>query len=150
MRIKESSGTKTTETKVSAKEDKKVTPNGDDSFQVKIQRVSDKNIDERINLLINQIIEQGEKLGKKIDIRELKIYKKLINEFLNHTINNSHKFSKESFVDRRGRYKVYTTVKKVNTVLDDLTNEILKSEKDHLAILQKIEDIRGILLDLVV
>ena len=51
-------------------------------------------------------------------------------------------------MDRRGRHRIYSTVKKINKNLEELTQEILKSEKDHLKILAKIEDIRGLILDI--
>lgn len=87
-------------------------------------------------------------MGKKVDIRELKIYKNLISEFLDEAVNNSHKFSKESFLDRRERYKVYATVKKINSSLEELTKQVLSDEKNNIGILKNIEDIRGLILDI--
>jgi uncharacterized protein YaaR (DUF327 family) len=37
----------------------------------------------------------------------------------------------------------------VNEELEDLTKEVLKEEKDNLKILRSMEDIRGLLLDIV-
>ncbi len=39
-------------------------------------------------------------------------------------------------------------MKEVDKSLDDLAQELLKDEKDNLAILNKIDDIRGMLLDI--
>jgi uncharacterized protein YaaR (DUF327 family) len=39
-------------------------------------------------------------------------------------------------------------VKLVDKNLDELAGELMKDEKDHLAILGKIVDIRGLLLDI--
>ncbi len=39
-------------------------------------------------------------------------------------------------------------IKRVNTALDELAQELMKDEKDHLAILGKIDEIRGLLLDI--
>ena len=52
-------------------------------------------------------------------------------------------------MDRRGRHRLYATVKKVNEKLEELTKEVLSSERDHLKILGRIEDIRGLILDIV-
>jgi uncharacterized protein len=130
------------------KDERRVSENKEVSFQNQLKRVEGENHEERIRQLVDRIIEQGEKLGKKIDIRDLKIYKNLITEFLNEAVNNSRKFSKESFLDRRGRYKVYATVKKINGELDQLTEDVLKEEKDHIKILQRLDDIRGLIMDL--
>ena len=50
-------------------------------------------------------------------------------------------------MDRRGRHRVYGIVKLVDKNLDDLAGELVKDEKDHLTILSKIGEIRGLLLD---
>jgi uncharacterized protein len=130
------------------KDDRKVADTKDVNFQNQLKRVESDNFDQYIKDLASKIFDQGEKLGKKVDIRELKIYKSMISEFMDEAVNNSHKFSKESFLDRRGRYKVYATVKKVNSSLEQLTEQVLKDEKDHLGILKNIEDIRGLILDI--
>ena len=67
---------------------------------------------------------------------------------MNEVTANSHAFSRENFLDRRGRHRVYGIVKEVDKSLDDLAQELLKDEKDNLAILNKIDDIRGMLLDI--
>lgn len=51
-------------------------------------------------------------------------------------------------MDRRGRHRVYGIVKLVNESLDQLASELIKDEKDHLAILGKVDEIRGMLLDI--
>ena len=91
---------------------------------------------------------QGKKLGKHMDVRDMKHYRKLIQEFMNEIVSRSHKFSRENFLDRRGRHRVYGMIKRVNTALDELAQELMKDEKDHLAILGKIDEIRGLLLDI--
>ncbi len=129
-------------------EQKKPSDVNGNEFYSQIRRVEKHNVEERIKYLINQITDQGEKLGKKVDLRELKVYKKLISEFLDETLNNSQKFSKESFIDRRGRHRVYATVKKINSELEELTKDVLSAEKDNIKILQRVEDIRGLVLDI--
>lgn len=39
-------------------------------------------------------------------------------------------------------------IKLVDKNLDDLAGELVKEEKDHLAILGKVDEIRGLLLDI--
>ena len=80
---------------------------------------------------------------------KLKVYKKLISEFFDETVNNSHKFTKQNFLDRRGRHRVYAVVKTVNKELDELTNDVLNSEKDNIKILKRLDDIRGMILDII-
>ncbi len=72
-----------------------------------------------------------------MDIRDMKKYRGLVKDFMNEVVNRSHKFSRENFLDRRGRHRVYGLVKLVDKNLDDLAGELVKEEKDHLAILEK-------------
>jgi uncharacterized protein YaaR (DUF327 family) len=75
-------------------------------------------------------------------------YRKLIKEFLNEVITRSHAFSRENFLDRKGRHRVYGIVRLVNENLDALTQELFKDEKDHIAIMGRIGDIEGLILDI--
>lgn len=99
--------------------------------------------------MAKDIEKQGEHLSEHVDISELKAYKRLVMEFMTEAVRSSSKFSKESFLDRRGRHRVYATVKSINEKLEQLTQDVLKAERDHLDILGKIEDIRGLVLDLI-
>lgn len=148
MKIREGINSSANIAEVSGTEPKKAVEMGENAFVSQLKRVEEHNVEERIKYLVNQITEQGERLGKKVDVRELKIYKKLISEFLDETLNNSHKFSRESLIDRRGRNRVYATVKKINAELEELTNDVLSAQKDNIKILQRIEDIRGLILDI--
>ena len=88
----------------------------------------------RLSLMMEDITMQGKKLGKHMDVRDMKHYRKLVQEFMNEIVNRSHKFSRENFLDRRGRHRVYGMIKRVNAALDELAQELMQEEKDHLAI----------------
>lgn len=118
------------------------------SFREHIIKEEGKNCEERIVMLMDEINKQGEKLCKKADIKELRHYRKLVSDFLEEAVNSSHKFAKENYLDKRGRHKVYAVIKKINKKIENLTTEVLKEQKDNLIILQKLDDIRGLLLDL--
>jgi uncharacterized protein YaaR (DUF327 family) len=67
---------------------------------------------------------------------------------MQEVISNSHKFSRENFLDRRGRHRVYGIVRLVNQKIDELAQELLKAEKNHVRILEKIGEIEGLILDI--
>ena len=91
---------------------------------------------------------QGEKLAKHRDVKDMKRYRGLIKDFLNEIVNRSHEFSRENFLDRKGRHRVYGIIRLVDKNLDELAQELVKDEKDNLSILEKIGEIRGLLLDI--
>lgn len=110
--------------------------------------IEDAGLKERLNAMMEEITMQGKKLGKKMDVRDMKHYRRLIKDFMNEVVNRSHKFSRENFLDRRGRHRVYGMIKRVDEALDELAGELIKEEKDAIAILDKVDEIRGLLLDI--
>ena len=122
---------------------------GDGSFKFTLaSQVEESGLQEKLNGLMEEITSQGEKLSQHMDIRDMKKYRELVKDFMNEVINRSHKFSRENFLDRRGRHRVYGIVKLVDKNLDELASELVKDEKDNLAILSKVGEIRGRLLDI--
>lgn len=120
----------------------------DGSFKFALaSHIEESELQEKLNGLMEDITKQGDKLAEHMDIRDMKKYRELVKDFLNEVVNRSHKFSRENFLDRRGRHRVYGIVKLVNKNLDDLAGELVKDEKDHLTILSKVGEIRGLLLD---
>lgn len=121
----------------------------DDTFKFTlISNIMEKELQEKVGALMAEITEQGKKLGKKTDVRDMKKYRELIKSFLNEVVYRSHKFSRENFLDRRGRHRVYGIIRLIDENLDELAGELLKDEKDNIAILNKIDEIRGLLLDI--
>ncbi|MCL2169976.1 MAG: YaaR family protein, partial [Defluviitaleaceae bacterium] len=51
---------------------------------------------------------------------------------------------------RRGRHRVYGIVRLVNQELDNLAQDLLNNEKSHIDILAKVDEIHGLLLDMVI
>ena len=111
--------------------------------------VDDAELQEKLTNLLNDISVQGKLLSEHMDIRDMKRYRGLVKDFLNEVVNRSHKFSRENFLDRRGRHRVYGMIKLVDERMDELATALVKDEKDHLAILNKVDEIRGLLLDIV-
>ncbi|MGN0480413.1 MAG: YaaR family protein [Lachnospiraceae bacterium] len=122
---------------------------GDDTFKFTlVSNIQEKDLANKLNSMLEQIDEQGRKIEKHMDIRDMRKYRELVKGFLNEVVNRSHEFSRENFLDRRGRHRVYGIVKLVDKNLDDLAQELVKDEKDHIAVLSKVGEIRGLLLDI--
>ena len=121
----------------------------DDTFRFTLMsHIEDEGLAERLNLMMQDITMQGKKISKHMDVKDMKRYRALIKDFLNEVVNRSHKFSRENFLDRKGRHRVYGIIRLVDQTLDDLAKELMKDEKDHMEILSKIGEIRGLLLDI--
>ncbi len=113
-----------------------------------ISHIEEQELQARLGMMMEEISKQGKKLSKKMDVRDMKKYRSLVKDFLNEVVNRSHEFSRENFLDKKGRHRVYGIIKLIDQNLDDLAQELMKEEKDHIAILGKIGEIRGLLLDI--
>lgn len=113
-----------------------------------ISKIDEEGLQERLHLLFQDITMQGKKISKHTDVADMKRYRALIKDFLNEVVNRSHKFSRENFLDRRGRHRVYGIIRLIDQNLDELAAELMKEEKDNLSILEKVDEIRGLLLDI--
>ncbi len=121
----------------------------DDTFKFTLaSSIEDHDLQEKLTSLMGEIEEQGKRIAEHMDIRDMKKYRSLVKDFVNEVVNRSHKFSRENFLDRRGRHRVYGMVKMVDKNLNDLAEALVADEKDHMDILGRVDEIRGLLLDI--
>ncbi len=113
-----------------------------------VSRIEEQELQNALTNMMEEITRQGDKLAKHRDIKDMKRYRALIKDFMNEVVNRSHAFSRENFLDRKGRHRVYGIIRLIDENLDQLAQELVKDEKDNLAILSKIGEIRGLLLDI--
>ena len=120
-----------------------------EEFSFTLDKLSEDGLKDRLAVLIDEISVQGDKINKHMDIADVKQYRSLISNFINEVVTHSHEFTRENYLDKKGRHRVYGIVKVVNKELDELAQELLKEEKNGLSILDKTGQIRGLLLDLI-
>lgn len=113
-----------------------------------MSKISEEDLQARLSTLMEEITMQGERISKKKDIKDMRKYRSLIKDFMNEIVSRSHSFSRENFLDRKGRHRVYGIIRLVDETLDELAQELMKEQKDNITILQKIGDIRGLILDI--
>lgn len=114
-----------------------------------LSKLEDSELNEKLKSMIEDITTQGKKIAEHMDIRDMKVYRSMISNFFSEVVANSHKFSRENFLDKRGRHRVYGVVKLVNDQLDELAKELISSEKNQMDILERVGEIEGLVLDIV-
>ena len=108
----------------------KNTESTDSSFKFTlISNIEEKDLQEKLGSMMEQITEQGEKIAKHMDIKDMRKYRELVKGFLNEVVNRSHKFSRENFLDRRGRHRVYGIVNLWIRILMSWQENLLKKSK---------------------
>lgn len=129
---------------------KSTTNNTDTSFKfMLVSNIEEKDLQEKLSGLMDEITKQGDKISRHMDVADMKRYRTLVKEFMNEVVNHSHEFSRENFLDRRGRHRVYGIVRLVDKNLDELARELVKDEKDNMDILNRVGEIKGLLLDII-
>ena len=79
---------------------------GDGSFKFTLaSAITDADLQAKVDMLLSDITAQGNRIAQHMDIRDMKKYRGLIREFMNEVVFRSHKFSRENFLDRRGRQR---------------------------------------------
>jgi len=104
----------------------------------------------RLHDMKKNIDEQGRLLADKVDVKEFEKYRRLIREFIDEIVSNGYSFSKEDAFASKGRHRYIATIKIVDEKLDELGKQVMEENADQIEILSKIDDIRGLLLDLMI
>ena len=102
----------------------------------------------RLQELKKEIDDQGSRLSERTDVKEYEKYRRLIKEFIDEIVSNGYTFQKEEAYASRGRRRYIATVRIIDEKLDELGKEVMKEQADQIGILSRIDDIRGLLLDM--
>lgn len=121
---------------------------GEDFKFTLVSHIEESELQAKLEGLMKEIEQEGQRIARHKDIRDMKRYRAKIKEFMNEVTSRSYSFSRENFLDRKGRHRVYGIIRLVNEDLDKLAEALMKEEKDHLEILRLIDDIRGMLIDI--
>ncbi len=121
----------------------------DDQFRFTLMsKIDDADLAQRLTVMMEEITMQGKQIAKKKDIRDMQRYRTMIRAFLNEVVSRSHEFSRENFLDRKGRHRVYGIIRLVDENLDNLTKALMEEEKDNINIIGLIGNIEGLILDI--
>jgi uncharacterized protein YaaR (DUF327 family) len=101
-----------------------------------------------LEFFLNRLDQQGQKLSETLSVHDLLEFKNLVKRFLKSTLGKSRSLQEETIWDYRGQPKVMTRVTKINRILEELGEQILSSQAEPLKILAKIDEIKGLIIDL--
>lgn len=103
---------------------------------------------EQLSQRMQQIDLQGERLARSMTVRELRSYKQLVKKFLEDTVRMGIGLKDTKGWDRRGRGKRYKLLEEIDAVLVSMGDEMLEHEQGRIDMLNKIGEIRGLLINL--
>lgn len=118
------------------------------SFSDLMQQQDEQASHEQLKLKLEQIQQQGERLAKSMTVRELVNYKQLIKLFLEETVRRGIVLKDTKGWDRRGRGKRYKLLDEIDRHLVEMAEGMLEYEQGRIDLLNKVGEIRGMLINL--
>lgn len=103
---------------------------------------------EQLQQKLQDIHKQGERLARIMTVRELKLYRQMIKQFLEDTIRRGVVLKEVKGFDRRGRIKRYKLLDEIDATLISMAEDLLDSEQGRIDLLNRIGEIRGLLINL--
>ena len=117
-------------------------------FSVDLSQSQEKMSRKRLDALLGEITDQGQRLSQTPTYAELKAYRTLISKFLGEAVGQMYTVDSQAGWDRHGRRKMYTTIKNIDTELAGLTEDVRLGQERQLSIAARLDAIRGMLVDL--
>jgi uncharacterized protein YaaR (DUF327 family) len=114
---------------------------------VMVQQDADRT-QEQLQQKLQDIHRQGDRLARVMTVRELKIYRQMIKQFLEDTIRRGVVLKEVKGFDRRGRIKRYKLLDEIDETLVSMAEDLLDSEQGRIDLLNRIGEIRGLLINL--
>jgi uncharacterized protein YaaR (DUF327 family) len=116
------------------------------AFQKALSQANDVDVTARLDQLMELIEEKAKKLRQHMTIQNLSEYRHFVKQFLK-TFNEEFMHSNQSFSWNRGSMKNYTVLAEIDENLEQLRSLFMDEQKDSLKIIEKLDAIRGLLLD---
>jgi len=118
--------------------------------------------EETVNVLMDEVRNTGDVLRNRPFPEEIMRYKQAVRNFMNYVVKNSYSVEKEEgipnflrpgFSGRRGtpeamEGKLYTKIQVIDKKLEDLAAMLLSGQKQQMELVSRLEEIRGLLVDL--
>lgn len=117
-------------------------------FASELLNSQEQQYQEKLNGLLKQIDKQGGKLSQAPTYSELKSYRELVRSFIGEAVGRMYAVKSDRGWDRQGRQKMFTIIKKIDSTLTDMAEDVRVGQERQLDILAKHGAIRGMLVDL--
>jgi uncharacterized protein len=118
------------------------------SFGETVTKQSEKLHSEQLTRLLGDIETQGKRLLQSQTVRDLQLYKNLVQRFVKEAVNFGMQLKQNKSWNEQGRSRTLKLVKEIDEQLIQITEAVLSQEKDSISLLDKIGEIKGLLVNL--
>lgn len=119
-----------------------------DVMQRHQQERTQEELQQKLQQKLQDIELQGQRLARSMTVRELKLYRQMVKQFLELTVRRGIGLKDVQAMDRRGRLKRHKLLDEIDEALVAMADELLEKEQGRIELLQRVGDIRGLLINL--
>jgi len=109
--------------------------------------IEGKPFEDALQFLVDSVYSYGDELKKNTTPANFKKYHKALSGFMQFVVKNSYKIETISRGSRLRKKQPFQIVKVINSKLDDLARGILSNQRDQIGLLAKIDEINGLVID---
>ncbi len=103
---------------------------------------------EQLSKLMSQIESAGQRLSKSRTFKDLAKYKRLVKDFVHEAVEFGLNLKQSHDWNASGNSRTLKLVENIDKELLEMTKILMDQEKDPIDILDKIGEIKGLLIDL--
>ena len=118
------------------------------AFQKIISSYSKDLTKDYLHKLLEDIDQQGQQLSENPTFRELQKYKDLVKQFMGEVTKNGLALHQTESWDMYGGNKTLKTIQVLDRKLIELTDHVLNQQTSGLTLLERIGEMKGLLLNL--
>jgi hypothetical protein len=101
--------------------------------------------EEVLKQLLEEAVNAGNEFVKMPTMANLKLYKSRIEKYMEYVVDKLYVYNEEISQDKK---KLYRIMDKINDYVHSLTKMLLDNEKSTIAYMAKVDEIRGLLMDI--
>ncbi len=121
---------------------------GQSRFGEIVQKQESKLHMEQLQKLMSEIGNQGDRLARSQNFKDLTKYKNLVKKFVKQAVDFGMDLKQSHSWTASGHSRTLKTVEQIDQKLTDLTDDVVKKERKVIDILGKIGEIKGLLINL--
>lgn len=114
------------------------------SFSSALDFADKDQTEQNVKYMLGNIEKFGKRLISTRSVEDAKKYKNSVRDYLSYIVKNIYVLKKETGPLNFG---VHTRIEIINKKLDEITKEAIAEQKDTIKLADKIEELRGLLVD---
>lgn len=118
------------------------------NFSKVLNKARDSMDKSNMEKILMEIDKHGELLKNSPTLKNLIKYKKLVKMFMDEAVKSIFKKFEDRSWNHRGKHRIYVLIKKTNLKLIELTEAVINNEQENIDLVAKIDEIKGLLVDM--